>query len=254
MEYLQGKTFFEVYFGTGGGPDNLIENVPVVTELSFGSDGFVTSTGLLNGFNDLVSYEVDASGQIFFGGEDAEVTVLSCGSTDQYLKTEAYADGTLDSVDLYFFNVDDALAFANSLSAPIAPCVPDESGADDVTGTWRGQLVLDVEDEGLTGTVDISFILTQNGSAVSGTTIENEGQDRETGTLSGSIDGTTLNLTWFTDDTSEDCSVFNIQLTFELSNTELTLTAASGRSCDGGSDPGPAIKIVSGGSAVLFKQ
>ena len=129
VEYLQGRILFEVYFGTGGGPDNLIENVAVVTELSFGSDGIVTSTGLLNGFNDLVSYEVDASGQIFFGGEDAEVTVLSCGSTDQYLKTEAYADGILESVDLYFFSVDDALAFANSLSAPIAPCVPDESGA-----------------------------------------------------------------------------------------------------------------------------
>ena len=110
--------------------------------------------------------------------------------------------------------------------------------------------MLDVEDEGLTGTVDISFILTQNGSVVSGSTIENEGQDRDTGTLSGSIEGNTVNLEWLTDDTSADCSVFNIQLTFNLSNSELTLTGASGRSCDGGS----GINIVTGGSAVLFKH
>ena len=110
--------------------------------------------------------------------------------------------------------------------------------------------MLDVEDEGLTGTVDISFILTQNGSAVSGTTIENEDQDRDTGTLSGSIEGNTVNLEWLTDDTSVDCSVFNIQRTFNLSNSELTLTGASGRICDGRS----GINIVTGGSAVLFKQ
>lgn len=115
-------------------------------------------------------------------------------------------------------------------------------------------MVLDVENEGLIETVDISFNLTQNGSAVSGTTIENEGQDRDTGTLSGSIEGNTVNLEWLTDDTSEDCSVFNIQLTFHVSNSELTLTGASGRSCDGGSDSGPGTGIVTGGSAVLFKQ
>ena len=135
VEYLQGKTFYEVYFGTGGPPDNLIPNVPVVSRIEFGTDGTVTLTGLLNGSDDFGSYDVNASGQLFFQGDESGVIILSCGSTDQYLKTEAYDDGSLDSVDLYFFNLDDALAFADTLTAPIPPCVPNDPGAVDVVLT-----------------------------------------------------------------------------------------------------------------------
>ena len=126
VAYLQGKTFYEVYFGTGGPDDNLIPNVPVVSRLDFGTDGIVTGTGLLNSFDNFGSYDVNASGQLIFQGNESIVSVLSCGSTDQYLKTESYDDGSLDSIDLYFFNLDDALAFAASLTAPIAQCVPSD--------------------------------------------------------------------------------------------------------------------------------
>ena len=122
--YLQGKTFYSGYFGTGvDGNGDDIENVPVVEEAVFGNDGTVSTTGLLNGATATgIPYEVDASGQALFGGDEEEVSVITCGSTDQYFKTEAFVDGVFDSVDLYFFNVADAFIFDNSLTGAIPRC------------------------------------------------------------------------------------------------------------------------------------
>ena len=123
-EYLQGKTFYFVYFGTGVDSNgNDIENVPVVEETVFGTDGTISTTGLLNGATATgIPYEVDASGQAIFGGDEIEVSIITCGSTEQYFKTEAFVDGVFDSVDLYFFNVSDAFTFANSLTTSIPRC------------------------------------------------------------------------------------------------------------------------------------
>lgn len=129
VDYLQGKTFYFVYFGTGVDiNDNNIENVPVVEEIVFGFDGTVSTTGLLNGSTATgINYEIDDSGQATFGSgsEESEVSVITCGSTAQYIQTEHSSDGSFTSsnpVDLYFFNVSDAFTFANSLTAPIPRC------------------------------------------------------------------------------------------------------------------------------------
>lgn len=131
VEYLQGKTFYFVYFGTGvDGVGNDIENVPVVEEFVFDFNGAVSTTGLLNGSTATgINYEIDDSGQVTFGSgsgdEESEVSVITCGSTAQYIQTEHSSDGSFTSsnpVDLYFFNVSDAFTFANSLTAPIPRC------------------------------------------------------------------------------------------------------------------------------------
>jgi len=130
VEYLQGKTFYFVYFGTGvDGAGNDIENVPVVEEVVFDFNGAVSTTGLLNGSTATgINYEIDESGQATFGGsgdEESEVSVITCGSTAQYIQTEHSSDGSFTStnpVDLYFYNVSDAFTFANSLTGPISRC------------------------------------------------------------------------------------------------------------------------------------
>ncbi len=123
VEFLQGKTFYFVYFGTGvDGEGNDIENVPVVEEFSFGLDGTVTVTGLLNGSTIAGPYDVDDLGQAVLGDE---FSVITCGSTAQYIQTEHSSDGTITSanpVDLFFFNARDAFIFANNLTAPIPRC------------------------------------------------------------------------------------------------------------------------------------
>lgn len=124
-EYLQSKTFYFVYFGTGvdGNGDDL-ENVAVVEETEFADDGTSSTIGLLNGATDSgLTYEVDAQGQLIFDGEEAEVTIITCGGNDQYFKTESFVDGVIDSVDLYFYKVSDAFTFANNLTAPIPRCL-----------------------------------------------------------------------------------------------------------------------------------
>ena len=124
VDYLQGKTFYSVYFGTGVDINgNDIENVPVVEEAVFGFDGTLSTTRLLNGTTASgITYEVDFLGQATFGGEEVEVSIITCGGTEQYFQTEAFSDGVFDSVDLYFINVSDAFTFANNLTGPISRC------------------------------------------------------------------------------------------------------------------------------------
>ena len=119
----------------------------------------------------------------------------------------------------------------------------------DVTGTWTGSLVLDITGEGLVGG-EISFHLTQNGSAVSGTQTHPDPDDTETGTASGSITGNTLTLVWLTNDTHSDCTVFNVSMVFAVSSTALDMTGASGRICDGSDGQ----NLVAGGNGRLIRQ
>lgn len=123
VAYLQGKTFYEVYFGTGDDVNgNLLPNVPVVGRIVFGNDGTVVLTGLLNSSSDSGTYDVDATGVLFFEAAEGGASVITCGGTTQYIKTEALEDGVVDSVDLYFFRESDAFAFASTLIAPIPRC------------------------------------------------------------------------------------------------------------------------------------
>lgn len=125
---------------------------------------------------------------------------------------------------------------------------PVDTGDDfDVTGTWTGTLLIDTG-EGLEGG-EVSFHLTQNASAVSGT--QTDPADDYDGTLSGSINGNTLTLEWRTNDTHPDCVVFNVSMVFAVTSTAMDMTGASGRLCDGGGD-GP--NLVTGGNGRLIKQ
>ena len=130
------------------------------------------------------------------------------------------------------------------------PASPDEQADElNVTGTWTGTLLLDITGEGLGGG-EISFHLTQNASAVTGTQTHPDPNDPDTGTVSGSIAGNTLTLEWRTNDTHADCTVFNVSMVFAVSSAALDMTGASGRLCDGGDGQ----KLVTGGNGRLVRQ
>ena len=127
MEWLSGKTLYQVWFGEGedefGDP---LSDVPVVVQLDFGEDGNVTATGILNATDGSASYDVDLEGGLYFADGSAEVNVI-CDGTDQYIKTHYEVDGVFDNVDLFFFDETDATDFASTLTESISPC--DEGGA-----------------------------------------------------------------------------------------------------------------------------
>lgn len=121
-EWLQEKTFYQVWFGNGEDDNgNDINNVPVVAKVTFGDDGIAIFTGLLNSssFNEV--YNVSNAG-LLSNEETNRGSIIVCGGTDQYIKTHFVIDGNIDNAYLYFFDETDALDFASNLTESIPPC------------------------------------------------------------------------------------------------------------------------------------
>lgn len=119
MEWLSGKTLYQVWFGSGEVNGISTENVPVVVKVVFGADGNLTYTGLLNSGSGTIAYGVDATGSLYFGGDTTKVNSIVPGSTADYIRTNYVDNGVADNVDLYFFDEAKALAYAGTLSASI---------------------------------------------------------------------------------------------------------------------------------------
>jgi len=132
-EWLNGNTFYAVWFGDGLDPGGqTIQNVPVVLEYVFNQDGSIDYMGLYNageGPNTLsgsTTYSVDADGILHFASDDdpAQGNQIACGSTNQYVKTHYLnGDGSFNNVDLFFFDQAAALDFASTLTGSIPPCI-----------------------------------------------------------------------------------------------------------------------------------
>jgi len=119
MNWLAGKTLYDVWFGSG---DDSYDEA-CVGKISFGADGSATYVGLKNSSDgDQLSYHVDSTGELYFGNDPTDINKIVCGSTAQYIKTHYYENGKFDNVDLYFYNENEAMAYANSLTASIPPC------------------------------------------------------------------------------------------------------------------------------------
>jgi hypothetical protein len=120
MEWLSGKTFYQVWFGNGEDSNgNSISNVPVVLKVVFGSDGIMQATGLLNSANGSGAYGVTEAGLLYVGGSTIDGNTIVAGSTSEYIKTEYSVNGVFDNVDLYFFDQATAMAYADNLTASI---------------------------------------------------------------------------------------------------------------------------------------
>lgn len=123
LEGLQGKTFYQVWFGSGEDENgNSIDNVPVVAKVVFGDDGIARYTGLLNSSTFDEDYNVSSSGLLSHPETNRGNTIV-CGSTNQYIKTHFEIDGIFDNTALYFFDETEALDFAANLTETIPPCV-----------------------------------------------------------------------------------------------------------------------------------
>jgi hypothetical protein len=65
---------------------------------------------------------VDSSGGLYFQGDSSGVDKVVCGSTSQYIKMHYYNNGVFDNVDLFFFNQNEAMAYASTLTQTIPKC------------------------------------------------------------------------------------------------------------------------------------
>ena len=113
-EYLSGKTLYAVWFDEG----NSIINRGVVAKEVFNDDGTVDITYLSSLSDTTVAYGVTSAGLLFYGNNITEGNTITC-STVNYIKTDYTINGVFDSVDIYFFEEDRAVNFANTLSKPV---------------------------------------------------------------------------------------------------------------------------------------
>ena len=113
-EYLSGKTLYAVWFDEG----NSIINRAVVAKEVFNVDGTVDITYLSSLSDTTVAYGVTSAGLLFYGNNLTEGNTITC-STVNYIKSDYTINGVFDSVDIYFFEEDRAVNFANTLSKPI---------------------------------------------------------------------------------------------------------------------------------------
>ena len=152
-EYLAGKTLYAVWFGDGDladangnaidesgnlitNPDNEIEltDVAVVQEITYNSDGTLTAKGVKNAISmpDGAPYHyiVDTAGILRVVEEQNEATegnIICDNSHPDYLKTHFVLSDIngveqFDNVDLFFFDKQKALDYANELNAAIPLC------------------------------------------------------------------------------------------------------------------------------------
>jgi len=113
-EYLSGKTLYSVWFGEGKSSINQA----VIAKLIFNADGTVDITGLLNHDDVTVAYGVTSAGLLYYENHITEGNTITC-STANYIKTDYTINGVFDNVDIYFFEEDRAVNFANTLSNSI---------------------------------------------------------------------------------------------------------------------------------------
>lgn len=130
LEYVSGKTFYSVWFGEGDDVNTgeTLQNVPVVIGVTFHSDGTVSGEGILNSLStdedETLHFAISEEGLLYIEEEQDEAiqgSLIVCGSTSDYIKTIYLIDGEFDNVDLFFFDKDKAIEYANSLTAPISP-------------------------------------------------------------------------------------------------------------------------------------
>lgn len=168
-DWLAEKTLYNVWFGEGeDAQGNPLNNVAVVQKIEFGIDGVATVTGLLNSGSGTVDYSVDENGMLHSTDDPTSGNTIVCGSTADYIKTHYTLDGELDNVDLFFFNQADALAYAATLTASIAPCDDEESPEPEPTGTLIGSWFLGntaIADNAIVFTFidDTRYMMAENG-------------------------------------------------------------------------------------------
>jgi len=143
MEYLAGKTFYDVWYGSvdDANGNGLPGNNPGIEQLDFGTDGTLTITSLQTGRVKTISYQV-SNGRVHEAGDDTQGSFVVCGGTDQYLKNHHVVNGEFDNTDLMFFNEADAQAYFATLTDSIPACesallapITDSLPAP-ITGSW----------------------------------------------------------------------------------------------------------------------
>ncbi|NEX23455.1 hypothetical protein G3480_24725 [Thiorhodococcus mannitoliphagus] len=126
MEWLNGKTLYDVWYGLGvdSNGNDMDGEVPIVVKMVFNANGTGIGTGILNYNNEepvTITYSVDSNGGLYFDGDPSLIGVI-CGSTSQYLRVDYFENGEPVGRDAFFFNEEDAMNAAKLLTSSISPC------------------------------------------------------------------------------------------------------------------------------------
>ena len=178
--WLSGKTLYSVRYDT-------IEGAVVEQqEFNVGATE-VTKSGILNSnINEVISVAVNINGMLYENNKGNQGRVVACESNEQYVKTHALSNGLFDSVDLLFFDVTQALEFAETLTETIPRCsfdlnikvsnnapvaVTDEVTANEDTTISISVLDNDSDKDGDTITIDSAIASNGTASIINGNTL-----------------------------------------------------------------------------------
>ncbi|EGV30304.1 hypothetical protein ThidrDRAFT_2778 [Thiorhodococcus drewsii AZ1] len=121
--YLAGKTFYLVWFGSGEDESgNELDDVPAALEVQLQANGTAVISGLLNSGDTTATWAVDDTGLLYFDGDATEGNLIACNHTDEFIRTHYMYENEVDNVDLYFFDRQEALDYASSMTQAPEPC------------------------------------------------------------------------------------------------------------------------------------
>ncbi len=113
-EWLNGKTLYDVWFGS----TNQVNDSAGVDKMVFDSTN-ITITSLLNGdaVDGVVPYEV-TNGKLHEAGDATEENTIVCSTAD-FIEVVHTVNGTFDNIDRFYFDQTAAMDFAATLSGTI---------------------------------------------------------------------------------------------------------------------------------------
>lgn len=124
-----------------------------------------------------------------------------------------------------------------------------------LTGSWGGPIQVTLA--GAPTTAQFEAQMLHSGSAITGTvSLHSPGDPAEPATLTGEVLGGVATLVHTpVQVVQDDCHLYPITLVFAVSQNVLTLTSASGFSCDGNGTGGHLpLEVVGGGSGTVTRQ
>lgn len=220
----------------GNGSSSTPGNNPDTTTYSI--SGTVTSSGTgLQGVTMTLSTAAtattDVSGNYLFAGlANGSFTITP--SKSGYTFNPSSSTQTVSSANITGINF---------VAAPI-----------NVTGTWSGTLTLNTQSG--SGPFALTYVLTQTGSTITGTSAGGSSGDPANPIYSATLTGNSLTIISYPAQvSSDDCHLYSKTFTYTVSTTTMSLTSASGTMCSGNGTGGhTSLTTITGGSGTLNKN
>jgi hypothetical protein len=124
-DWLTGRIFYDVAF-VGSGDESSPDTLEIVS-FEFGTGGTVRVEGIVNAdFVEEISFSVSDDGLLYLD-DSTEFGFRICEIAPDYLKLEFLEEGEVDNIELFFYERDKAIAYAENSEGFIPSCAKDDN-------------------------------------------------------------------------------------------------------------------------------